>query len=242
MKKSFFKLLILSSFVLFFSCLTTNSLLKEHFQSLRSKEEIVVVVFGDSISGSSVLSGVGASYGSFLKPMFGELFKSRISLINSSRPDESYRFAHRRIQADILSFRPDITFVMLGIVDAFTPRMLQSTHKANLDKFFSILKKSRTFVIVLTTTGLKDFMIKDDPRAQMLDGYNEIVRDYARYYHYPLIDVARYMENLRLSKADEYRSLFSGSFMFNEKGNKYIADYMFQRITKILGNNFDSGK
>jgi len=199
-------------------------------------------VFGDSISGSGVLSGIGASYGSFLKPMFGELFKRRISLINSSRPDESYRFAHRRIQADILSFRPDITFVMLGIVDAFTPRILQSTHKENMNKFYSILKESRTFVIVLTTTGLKDFMINNDPRVQMLDEFNEIVRDYARYYHYPLIDVARYMENLRLSKPDEYRSLFSGPFMFNEKGNKYIADYIFQRITKILGNNFDSGK
>jgi len=202
----------------------------------------VVVVFGDSISGSGQSSGIGSSYGSFLKPMLAGLFESRISLINSSLPDESYRFAHRRIQADILSFRPDITFVMLGLVDTFTPRILQSTHKENIDNFFSILKESRTFVIVLTTTGLKDFAIKNDPRVQILDEFNEIVRDYARYYHYPLIDVARYMENLRFSKPDEYRSLFSGPFMLNEKGNKYIADCIFQRITKIMGNNFDSGK
>jgi len=223
---------------MFFSCLTTNKMLRQHFHSLKSKEEIVVVIFGDTISGGGGLSTLGSSYGSLLKPMLAELFKSRVSLLNTSRPDESYRFAQRRVQEDILSFRPDIVFIMLGLIDAITPGLLQSDHKKNINDFYSILKKSGTFVIVLTTTTLRDYKAKDDQRAKRIEDFNETIRNCARYYHYPLIDVARYMQELRLTKPDEYRSLFSGSIMLNERGNKYIADYIFQRITKILGKEF----
>ena len=238
MKRYFVKLLVLVSIIIFFSCLTTNKMLRQHFHSLKSKEEIVVVIFGDTISGGGGLSIFGSSYGSLLKHMLAELIKSRISLLNTSRPDESYRFAYRRVQEDILSFRPDIVFIMLGLIDAMTPGLFQSDHKKNINDFYSNLKKSGTFVIVLTTTTLRDYKAKDDPRAQRIEDFNETIRDCARYYHYPLIDVARYMQELRLSKSDEYRSLFSGSVMFNEKGNKYIADYIFQRIIKILGEEF----
>jgi len=238
MKQYFGKLLVIVSTVIFLSCLTTSKILRQHFQSLKSKEEIVVVIFGDSISGGADLSTLGASYGSLLKPMLAELFKSRVSLLNTSRPNESYNLAHRRIQEDILSFRPDIVFVMLGLIDALTPGLLQSTYKRNTNEFYSILKKSDTFVIVLTTTTLRDYKAKDDQRAKRIEEFNEIIRDCARYYHYPLIDVARHMENLRLSKPDEYRSLFSGSIMLNEKGDKYIAEYIFQRITQTLGEEF----
>lgn len=238
MKRYFGKLLVIATVVIFFSCLTRNKILRQHFHSLKSKDEIVVVIFGDSISGGRDLSTFGTSYGSLLKPKLAELFKSRISLLNTSRPDESYRFAHRRIQEDILSFRPDIVFIMLGLIDALTPRLLQSTYKKNMEEFYSILKKSETFVIVLTTTTLRDYKRKDDPRAQRVEDFNEITRNCARYYHYPLIDVAKYMQDLQLSNQDEYWSLFSGSVMLSEKGNKYIADYIFQRITKILGEEF----
>ena len=238
MKRYFGKLLVIVSTVIFFSCLTTNKILRQHFQSLKSKEEIVVVIFGDSISLGGGLSTFGSSYGSLLKPMLAELFKSRISLLNTSRPDESYIFAYRRIQEDILSFRPDIVFVMLGLIDALTPDLFQSIHKKNVNEFYSILKKSETFVIILTTTTLRDYKAKDDPRAQRIEDFNEITRDCARYYRYPLIDVARYMQDLQLSKPDEYRSLFSGTVMLNEKGNKYIAEYILRRITKILGEEY----
>ena len=69
-------------------------------------------------------SGLGGNrdfFGAVLKQKVGELFGRPVSLINSSRDDESYTFAPRRIQADIQSYRPDITFVMLGLVDALTP-------------------------------------------------------------------------------------------------------------------------
>ncbi|HDY87928.1 MAG TPA: SGNH/GDSL hydrolase family protein, partial [bacterium] len=138
------------------------------------------------------------------------------------------------IQEDILSFRPDITFIMLGIVDTFTTGLMLSTHRKNIDNFYSILKKDGVFVIILTSTGIRNIRDRNDPRAIRLQEFNDIVRDYARYYRYPVIDVARYMEKLMLSKPDEYRSLFSDSVMLNDKGKKYIAEYIYQRFSNIL--------
>ena len=224
--------------VLIFSCVTRNAILREHLNSLKSKDEVVIVVFGDSISSGGGISGTGSSYGSFLKPMIGELFTSRISLLNTSMKDESYRFAHRRIQEDILSYRPDIAFIMLGIVDAFTPGLLLSTHTKNVNNFYSILKNDGVFVIVLTTTWIRNIKSRNDPRAQRLNEFNDIIRDYARYYHYPVIDVARHMEKMMLSKPGEYRLMFSDSVLLNDKGKKFIADYIYQRFLKILGEDY----
>ncbi len=232
------KLFVLVFIVIFFSCLTTSKMLLQHFQSLKSRKEVVVVIFGDSISMGGNSLSFDSSYGNLLKPMLAELLKSRISLLNTSRPDESFRLAQRRIQEDILSFRPDIVFIMLGLIDASTLEPIQSTLKKNVEDFYSILKKSETFVIVLTTTTLRDYKGKDDSRAENIKYVNEITREIASYYHYPLIDVERRMENLQLTNPEEYRSLFSGSVMLNEKGNKYIADFIFQRITNILGKEF----
>jgi len=221
----------------FFSCVTRNAILREHLSSLRLKDEVVIVILGDSISGGGGISGTGSSYGSFLKPMLGNLFTRRISLINTSREDESYRFAHRRIQEDILSYRPDIAFVMLGIVDAFTPGLLLSTHINNVNNFYSILKDDGVFVIVLTTTWLRDVNSRNDSRYRRLNEFNDVIRDYARYYHYPVIDVARHMEKLMLSKPDEYRSLFSDAVLLNNEGKKFIADYIYQSFLNILDEN-----
>ncbi len=231
--------LFITSFVLLFSCLTTKKMLQMHFQSLRNKDEIIVVIFGDSISGGR-FSGGSASYGSLLKPKLRDLFKSRISMLISSRPYESYETGYRNIQADILSYRPDIVFVMLGSVDTFNRPGLSSTHKENINNFYSILKESGLFVIVLTTPGFRDFKSENDKNAERLEEFNNIVGNVARYYHYPLIDVARYLNDVRLTNPDEYHSLFSDSFTFNEKGMQYIADYIFQRLTGVLGSSFDN--
>ncbi|MFC1490645.1 SGNH/GDSL hydrolase family protein [Candidatus Latescibacterota bacterium] len=207
---------------------------------LKSKRELVMVVFGDSVSGGFGVAGIRESYGGILKLKISELFNCPVSFINSSREDESYMFSPRRLQADILSFRPDITFVMLGLVDAFVPGMLPSNHEKNIQEFYSVLKKSNTFLIVLTTTGLRDIKDSEDSRLITLNDFNQIIRDTAQYYHFPVIDVARHMENFRLANPTEYISLFNGPFLLNEKGNQFVADFIFQSIEKNFTEDIDS--
>ena len=229
MKKRFLLVLFITSFALIFSCMS-NRIIRENLQPLKSKRELVLVIFGDSVSGGSGVAGIREFYGGILKLKISKLFERPVSLINSSRADESYMFAPRRIQADIQSYRPDIVFIMLGLVDAFTPNILPSNHKKNLDKFYSALQESNTFVIVLTTTGLRDFVGKDDPRLLTLKDFNQIVRESALYHHFPVIDVFRHMEKYRLVHPEEYLSLYNGQFMLSEKGHEFVADFIYQSI------------
>jgi lysophospholipase L1-like esterase len=213
----------------------SNKLIRENLQPLKSKREIVLLVFGDSVSTGSGLGGNRDFYGAILKQKIGDLFGRPVSLINSSREDESYTFAPRRIQADIQSYRPDITFIMLGLVDALMPNMLSTDHLRHLEHVFTPLRESNTFVIVLTTTGLRDVAGKDDPQYLKLTEFNQYVRETAQYYHFPVIDVFRHMEEYRLSNPGEYFNLFDGTFRLSEKGHAFIADLIYQNIE----NNFE---
>jgi len=235
MKIQWARWIALTSLVLCLSCATRNSLLREHLKSLKSSEETVVVVFGDSFSCGTDATGIGSSYGAYLKPMLAGLLGSSVSLINTSKEEESYRFAHRRIQEDILSFRPDIVLVMLGLYDFMAQGVLMATHRRNIDKFYSILKKYDAFVVVLTTPGPRNLLFPKDQLALKLEEINDLIRDYARFYHYPVIDVARYMEKLMMDDPEAYRSLFDTQVTFNEKGKKVIADFIYSRLLKILG-------
>ncbi len=229
MRKRIIRLLLALMCLTIFSCMS-NRIIRENLQPLKSKREIVLLIFGDSVSVGSGLGGNYDFYGAILKQKIGDLFGCPVSLINSSRDDESYTFAPRRIQADILSYRPDITFVMLGLVDALMPKMLSTDHIRHMEKFFTPLRKRNTFVIVLTTTGLRDVAGKDDPRNLALSEFNQIVRDTAQYYHFPVIDVYRHMERFRLAYPGEYFSLFDGTFKLSDKGHAFIADYIYKHI------------
>ncbi len=238
MKRRIAPVLVLFFFTFLFSCFSRNALLREHFQDLKRKEEIVVVIFGDTISGGESLSGIGESYGRKLKQMLKVLFGKEVSLINTSRPDETYRFGYRRIQEDILSYRPDIVFVALGLMDAFSPGILLSTHQKNIKKFYQELKESGTFVIVLTITGFKDLELQNDPRLNRIEDFNNLLREQARYFHYPVIDITRCMKGVLISRTDEYRSFYSDLMRLSPKGEKFVADCIYNRITHILGETF----
>jgi|GEM_PF-2730913 lysophospholipase L1-like esterase len=229
MKKCFLPALFIISFVLIFSCMS-NRIIRENLQPLKSKREIVLLIFGDSVSGGTGVAGIRDFYGGILKQRISELFERPVSFINSSRADESYLFAPRRIQSDIQSFRPDIVFIMLGLVDAFMPNMPPSAQKKSLDKLYSTLQRNNTFVIVLTTTGLRDFAGTDDPRLITLKEYNQIVRESALYHHFPVVDIFRHMEKYRMLHPEEYRTLFASQFLLSKKGHEFVADFIYQSI------------
>ena len=64
--------------------------------------------------------------------------------------------------------------------------------------------------------------------------FNEIIIWEAGLHRFPLIDVAQYMENLRITGPDEYASMFQDEYFFNDKGQEYIASYVMKRIKKAL--------
>lgn len=218
--------------LLFFSCIPANELLREKFKILKTQKEVTIVLYGDSISCGWGISKTGTSYGDFLKPLFEEYLGARISMINSSKPDESFRSAKKRVQVDILAYRPDVVFIMLGAVDVNSLGSSSSSYRANVKEFFDILKKNKLFVIVLTTTGYRDFFPGIDIRFKRLDKFNENTLWEAGQNGLPVIDVASYMNRLRNIKPNKYRSMFVDEIHLNIEGQKYVAEYIFTKIKK----------
>jgi len=218
--------------LLFFSCIPANELVREKFRILKSQEEVTIILYGDSISCGWGISKTGTSYGDFLKPLFEEYLDARISMINSSKQGESFRTAKKRVQEDIIAYRPDVVFIMLGAVDVNMLGSSSTSYRANVEEFFNILKENKLFVIVLTTTGYKHFFPGLDIRFDRLDEFNENTLWAAGHHGFPVIDVAGYMSRLRNLKPDKYRSMFIDEIHLNREGQKYVAEYIFKKIKK----------
>lgn len=212
----------------------SEELLREHFQSLKGRDELTFIVFGDSISGARGFSETGTSYGSFMKPMLAELLDSRISMIHACKQDDTYKTALRRIQEDILSYRPDVVFVMLGFADASTWGLIEPIFKKQVANFLEELQNRNVFVIVLTTPAFRDIESKNDAGLNRIKEFNGLITYSAALHNYPSIDVLTHLEKIWKTDKDEYRSMFSDSIHLNEKGQKYVAEYIVKRISDAM--------
>ena len=134
-------------FIFLISC-QSEQLIREKFQLLENREEITVVIFGDSISGGRFFSETGTSYGSFLKPQISELLGCTVSMIVANKDGDTYKRSIRRIQEDIFSFRPDIVFVMLGFVDSSMRGLYEQVFREHTDDFFKTMQNNNVFIIL----------------------------------------------------------------------------------------------
>ncbi|MFC1485744.1 SGNH/GDSL hydrolase family protein [Candidatus Latescibacterota bacterium] len=219
------------------SCSPMNTVLRNELTALRAKDHVIIVMYGDELSWSGNEYDSGNTYGSMLKPRLQEFFGAQVSFINSSREYESFQYASRRVEEDILSFRPDIVLVMLGRIDAFTQGLPLETHRRNVDNFLGALKHENRFVIVLTSPGLRNFAAMDPDDFEWYREYTQVIRTEARAYRYPVIDVEYRIRRVLLRDPVEYISFFSDNVHLSEKGKIFIADYIFQRFVSVMGDS-----
>ncbi|MFA6470488.1 MAG: SGNH/GDSL hydrolase family protein [Candidatus Latescibacterota bacterium] len=220
--------------VLVLSCLNEDYLkFQNTFKSLKGKKEISVVIVGDSISGQEN-SVTGSSYGTFLKPKLEKLLNTRVSMINSSRPEDTVDKVSRRIQEDIQSFRPDVVFIMLGMVDSTLPQLLEQDYEGIAGNYFKKLEREGIFAVVVTSTGYRDWVSGNDERRIRLREFNDITMYRATMAHLPVLDLGEHIDVLRRTKPDEYRSLFQDDIHLSEKGQMFVADYLYNQIERAL--------
>jgi lysophospholipase L1-like esterase len=234
MKRNSAWISIFLSLLFFFSCKNEDYLaFTNKVKSLAGKKEVTIVIFGDTVS-STESSFTGSTYASFLKPKLEKLLNTRISLINSSKPEETVEKATRRIQEDVQSYRPDIVFIMLGMEDANQPGLYEQVYEENAANLFRILKREEVFAVVLSSPGYRDWATDDDDPLVRLREFNDITLFQASLAHLPAIDLAAYMNKLRKTKPDEYRSMFQDNFRLNEKGQNYVADFLCEQVRLAL--------
>ncbi len=219
----------------FIGCAIGIRELRQHLRDISGKDEIVVVVYGDNFSRRGNIGDPESSWGEGLKPRLAELFNTKISMINTSRRDNTFQYGYRNIQEDVLSFRPDIIIIMLGTLDAYSPGFLDTTIRKNLDRFFSELVNDYGKIIVITPPGLGFFRDVNDERKARLDDYNELLRESAQYHRCAVFNLAFDMERILASNPKEYRSLFNGPDELSPKGNEYVASYIYRKLKETMG-------
>ncbi len=233
MKKRF---AVLFPFILFFtvfpSCEESDlQQASEIIKQISGKSEISVVLVGDSITGSEYAAS-GATWGSLLKPRLAEIIGTRISLINSARLDETYDRAIRHIQEDILAYRPDVVFVMLGMHDLQIPNMMLPTFGEITFKFYETLRKQGVFVIAVTPPGYRFSRLGDEQYARFHE-YCDMISLQARLNHYPVINVAKTLREIQDNDPAAFDSLFEDAVHLNTKGKETVANIVADTIRRI---------
>ena len=218
----------------FSGCDGSGERIRQRFTELNIKEDITIVILGDSISGGRQYSITGTSYSSFLKPKLQNLVGKQISMINSSEEDETFSHAMRRIQEDVLSYRPDVVVVMLGLVDATNLQKLEYVFQRQVDQFLEAMVSRNLFVVVLTTTTYRDITDGNDPLYKRFVAFNDVISYSARLHSFPVIDIFKYMDTERKKNNKAYRDMFTDSVHLNEKGQQFVADCIYREIADAL--------
>lgn len=217
-----------------FSCFNDDYLrFQSAFRSFEGKKDVTVVIVGDSMS-SPEYSTTGTTYATFLKPKLEKLLGARVSMINSARPGDTIDKISRRIQEDIQSYRPDVVFVMLGMDDSTLPNMYEMNYEEAVGNYFKVLDKEGLFTVVLSSTGYCDKLSENGDLSTRLGEFTEITIYRANAAHLPVIDLADHMEKLKKAKPDEYISMFQDDTRLNEKGQAYVADFIYDQVRRAL--------
>lgn len=215
-------------FVFAGGCAVNKRLIHDHLRNLQGKDHLSVVVIGNSFFENRWQTGHDSFLRSYIKRELTGLFDTDISVINSSRPEDTFSDVKRRIQADIVSYRPDIVFLMIGLFDSNRAGLSEETFKDQARDMFEYLAKNNIFVVVMTPVAYRDAVQLVNDKIQRLKMFNEIITFEAGHQNFPVIDVFGYVDRLRETSPNDYKALFQDQIILSDKGCEYVMSYVFK--------------
>lgn len=97
------------------------------------------------------------SYAEKIKRIFSMFFPaSNITIVNAGISGNRAEIGHRRLQEDIISFRPDLTVVSFGLNDSNQKQDGIEKYKASLRGIFTELKEAGSEIIFMTPNMCTD--------------------------------------------------------------------------------------
>lgn len=223
--------LVACAVVLIAGCSPAGRLMREHLQSRPSTENLSVVIVGDQLSLASATDGT--SWWGDLKPMLADYFDATVTIVDVSREGMTFSRATRYTDEDILSFRPDLVFVMLGAEDALRGGVSMADHKRYMDSFMKNLETNGVMAVFVSAPGVGD-LEPGDFRLQILDGYNDSLENTASYYFFPYFDLTYEVRGILYSDVDRFHNLFISALELSPEGKQFVADFVFRRMVRLL--------
>jgi len=217
-------------------CAARHDIIRRKLRALEGKEEVSVVLVGHAFFASRWMEATNSDQSRFLKRELGGLLGGTISIINTSEPADTVNKVRLRVQSDILSFRPDIVILNLGLFDSMLPAMTEETYRQQLRDLFGILKKNGLFVVVVSSTGYRDILDEYDTRVLRLKAFNEILLWEAGHHEFPVITVGEDFDRLRINNLERYRAMFSDEYLLSDTGRDYVVSEIIRHFKKAFGS------
>jgi lysophospholipase L1-like esterase len=206
--------------------------------AMRQDKPLRVIFFGDSIT----QAGVGPT--GYITKMTDMLKAknqgSQYELIGAGIGGNKVYDLYLRLEDDVLSKKPDVVFIYVGINDVWH----KASHGTGTDadkyvKFYEAMirkmKAQNIRVIVCTPTVIGERNDHSNPQDGDLNYYSKLIRDIASRNNTELCDLRKSFGDYLLQNNPENKEkgvLTTDRVHLTEEGNKFLAEKMMEALMK----------
>ena len=207
--------------------------------AMRQDKPLRVIFFGDSIT----QAGVGPT--GYITKMT-EMLKatgqdSQYELMGAGIGGNKVYDLYLRLEDDILSKKPDVVFIYVGINDVWHKASSGTgTDPDKYVKFYEALikkmKAQNIRIIVCTPTVIGEKNDNSNAQDGDLNQYSKLIREIATRNNLELCDLRKYFEDYLVQNNPENKEkgvLTSDRVHLTEQGNKFLAERMMEALVKV---------
>lgn len=197
-----------------------------------------IVFFGDSITQAGVNPG---GYIDVMKTMLEKAgIKDQYQLIGAGIGGNKVYDLYLRLEDDVLSQKPDVVFIWVGVNDVWHKRSFGTgTDADKFEKFYvALIKKIQATgakVVVATPATIGERTDFSNELDGDLNLYSNIIRNIAARFDCPVADFRK--EFLKYNMTNNPQNKESGILTtdrvhLNSKGNELVADMLYKMLIK----------
>ncbi len=195
-----------------------------------------VVFLGDSITQAGAGPG---GYVTFVREALGKDHKDlEVEVIGAGISGNKVPDLERRLERDVLSKKPTVVVIYIGINDVWHSTSGKGTPKDAYEKGLSSLigniQKAGGRVILCTATVIGEKTDGSNPLDKLLDEYCDISRSVAAKEKVQLLDLRKaFLSHLKEhNKGNMDKGILTGDTVhLNAEGNKFLAKQMLSALT-----------
>ena len=206
--------------------------------AMRQDKPLKVIFFGDSITQAGVgPKGYITQVGEMLKASGKD---AQYELIGAGIGGNKVYDLYLRLEDDVLSKKPDIVFIYVGINDVW--HKASSGTGTDADKYVkfyeALIKKMKAQnirVIVCTPTVIGERNDNSNAQDGDLNYYSKLIRDIATRNSVQLLDLRKQFGDYLVQNNPENKEkgiLTSDRVHLTDAGNKFLAEKMLEALVK----------
>ncbi len=200
-----------------------------------------ILFFGDSITELGVKP---KGYVTLIQTEINKQFPARkIEVIGAGISGHKVPDLEARLERDVLSKKPDIVVIYIGINDVWHSILPGHTgtsaedFEAGLHRIIKQLKAINASIVLCTPSVVGEKNDNSNPLDEKLDQYAEISRNVANKEKLILIDLRKefksYLTENNPTNVEKGILTYDGVHL-SDKGNEFVADVMLKRLVDII--------